>query len=159
MRKLLCLWISVTCFTLMLARAGAGVNDLAIIVGKNNALDTVTTAEILKIFRAEKRKGADGVKFVIVMREPGAAERALILSKLYGMEEDDYTKYFLQATFVGMVQSAPRELPSAAAMRQFVAATPGAIGYLRAGELDDSVRALKIDGKAVGDPDYKLNAK
>jgi len=159
MRKLLCLWLAITCFTLPLARASAGVNDLAIIVGKNNVLDDVTSADVLKIFRAEKRKGADGVKFVIVMRDPGAAERALILAKLYGMGEDDYSKYFLQATFVGMVQSAPRELPSAAAVLQFVAATPGAIGYVRAGDLNDSVKALKIDGKAAGDPDYKLNAK
>lgn len=157
MRKLFSLWMAITLLSLPLARAG-DTGDLAIIVNKSSPLDNVTSAELLKIFRAEKRKGSDGVKYVIVMRD-ASPERTLILAKLYEMGEEDYAKYFLQATFVGMVQSAPRELTSVAAMRQYVAGTPGAIGYVWAGDLDDSVKALKIDGKAPGEPDYKLKAK
>ena len=75
------------------------------------------------------------------------------------MGEDDYAKYFLQATFTGLVQAAPRPLASPGAMRQFVAGTPGAIGYLRASDVDDSVKIVKVDGKSPGDPDYKLKLK
>jgi len=159
MPKLILYWILAGLFTLNLARAGTDTNDIVIIVGKNRALDSVTSAELQKIFRAEKRKGSDGLRYVIVMRETGAEERARILSQLYGMGEDDYAKYFLQAAFAGLVQAAPKELSSGGAMRQFVAGTPGAIGYLNVSELDDSVKPLKIDGKAAGDPDYKLKAK
>jgi hypothetical protein len=133
--------------------------DLAIVVGKSSALDNVTSAELTKIFRAEKAKGPDSVKFVVAMREPGSAERAGALAGIYEMNEADYGKYFLQATFVGLVQAAPRQFNSVASMRQFVAATPGAIGYLRGGDMDDTVKFVKVDGHSPGEAEYKLKVK
>jgi ABC-type phosphate transport system substrate-binding protein len=133
--------------------------DLAIVVGKARALDSVTLAELTKIFRAEKPKGTDGVRFVILSRDPGSPERAAALADIYSASEDDYAKYFLQATFTGLVQSAPRVVTSPAAVLQFVAITPGAIGYLRASDVDDSVKVLKVDGHAPGEPDYALKIK
>ena len=140
-----------------LAQDKAG--DLAIVVGKNRALDNVTSDELTKIFRAEKPKGSDGVRFVLIAREPGSAERAAALAGIYKASEDDYSKYFLQATFIGLVASAPRPLAGAAAVRQFVAGTPGAIGYLRGSDVDDSVKIVKVDGHAPGDTDYPLKIK
>lgn len=143
------------------SRAGAQdkAGDLAIIVNKNNQLENVTGEELAKILRAEKAKGPDGVRFVVTMRETGSTERAAALAGIYKMSEDEYSKYFLQATFVGLVQSAPRQLNGSATTIKFVSATPGAIGYVRASEADDSVKTLKVDGKSPGDPDYKLKLK
>jgi ABC-type phosphate transport system substrate-binding protein len=133
--------------------------DLAVIVGKNCSLDNVTSDELAKIFRAEKAKDPDGARYIITAREPGSAERATVLAQIYKMGEDDYSKYFLQATFVGLVQSAPRQLNGPATTREFVAGTRGAIGCLRASEADDSVKIVKVDGHAPGDPDYPLKIK
>ena len=139
--------------------AGDNSGDLAIIVNKSSTLTSLTSAELTKVFRAEKAKGPDGVKFVISMREAGSPERATALAGIYQMAEADYSKYFLQATFVGLVQSAPRQNSSPAAMRQFVASTPGGIGYVRASEVDDSVKVVQVDGHAPGDPSYPLKIK
>jgi ABC-type phosphate transport system substrate-binding protein len=158
------MWKKILIFTLFGLQAGIACAqdksaDLAIVVGKNSPIENVTRAELAKIFRAEKAKGPDGVKFVVAMREPGSAERAGALAGIYQMNEADYGKYFLQATFVGLVQAAPRQFTSAVAMRQFVAATPGAIGYLRGGDADDTVKIVKLDGHSPGDADYKLKVK
>jgi ABC-type phosphate transport system substrate-binding protein len=133
--------------------------DLAIVVGKSCSLENVTSAELAKIFRAEKSKGPDGVKFVLAMREDGSPERAAAMAGIYQMAESDYAKYFLQATFVGLVQSAPRQISSAEAMRQFVAKVPGAISYLRESDVDDSVKIVKVDGHAPGEAGYPLKVK
>ena len=133
--------------------------DLAVIVGKSSSLDSVTAAELTKIFRAEKPKGSDGVKFVLSMREAASPERNSVLSQIYQMSEAEYTKFFLQATFTGAVQSAPKQVTGAAAAKQFVSGTPGAICYVRGGEADDSVKVLKIDGKAPGEAGYPLKIK
>ena len=133
--------------------------DLAIIVSKSRDVDNVTSEELTKIFRAEKPKGSDGVRFILIAREPGSAERAAALAGIYKASEDDYAKYFLQATFIGLVSSAPRPFSSAAALRQFVANTPGAIGYLRGSDVDDSVKIIKVDGHAPGEADYPLKIK
>jgi ABC-type phosphate transport system substrate-binding protein len=140
-----------------LAQDKAG--DLAIVVAKNRGLDNVTSDELTKIFRAEKTKGADGLRFVLIAREPGSPERAAALAGIYKASEDDYAKYFLQATFTGLVASAPRPFSSPATLRQFVSGTPGAIGYLRGSDVDDSVKILKVDGHAPGDAEYPLKIK
>jgi len=155
-------FIAITLTTgLLVGTAFAGDNsgDLAIIVNKASTVTSVTSAELAKIFRAEKSKGPDGVKFVISMRETGSPERTAALAGIYQMAEADYGKYFLQATFVGLVQSAPRQISSVAAMRQFVSATPGGIGYVRASDADDSVKVIQIDGHSPGDPSYPLKIK
>ena len=131
-------------------------DSLAIVMSKDSTLDNVSMPELIKIFRGEKSHAPDGTKFQLVMREPGSDERSAILKGVYKMSEPDYKKYFLQATFTGMVQSAPKQITGADAMKQFIATTPGAIGYLRASDLDDSVKAIKIDGKSPQDADYPL---
>jgi len=142
-----------------LARADDKADDLAIVVGKNSTLSNVTLAELVKILREEKGKNADGVKFIVLAREPGSVERAAALKGIYQMTDAEYQKYFLQATFVGAVQAAPKVVSGAAATRQFVAANPGAIGYLRGSDVDDSVKVLKVDGKGPGDAGYGLKMR
>lgn len=159
------MWTKKIILMLAVGLFGSGVmaadngGDLAIIVAKTSSLANVSSAELAKIFRAEKSKGPDGAKFVLAMREAGSDERAAALAGIYKMSDADYGKYFLQATFVGLVQSAPRQISSAAAMRQFVASVPGGIGYVRSSDVDDSVKAVTIDGHAPGDPTYPLKLK
>jgi ABC-type phosphate transport system substrate-binding protein len=159
------MWKKLLVFALILsvkigdAAAQDKSGDLAIIVGKSRALENVTGEDLKKIFRAEKSKGADGVHFAILAREPGSPERAAALAGIYQAGEDDYAKYFLQATFIGLVQSAPRVLTSSTAMRDYVARIPGAIGYVCASDVDDSVKVLKVDGHGPGEADYRYKIK
>jgi phosphate transport system substrate-binding protein len=159
------MWQKILIFVLILSLKVFGVQaqdkstDLAIVVNKNRAIDNLTSEELKKIFRAEKTVSADGVHFIIFARETGSPERAAVLANLYGMTEADYAKYFLQATFIGQVAAAPRELSSAGAVRQYVSRVGGGIGYISASDVDESVKVVKIDGKLPGDPDYKLKIK
>lgn len=136
-----------------------GLGDqLAIVVSKTSPTEALTSAELQKVFRAEKGKDSGGNKFVILMHEAGQPARDAALRGIYKMSEADYNKFFLQATFTGAVQSAPKALP-AAAVKRLIAETPGAIGYLRADEIDDKLKAVKIDGHAPGEPGYGLLMK
>ena len=141
------------------ARAQDKAGQLAIIVGKSSSLDSITTAEMQKYFKAEKTKLPDGTKIVIVMHDVGLPEREAALANIYKMSEAEYNDYFVGQTFTGAVAAAPKAFSSAAAVKQYVAATPGAIGYLRASDADDTVKVLKVDGKAPGEADYKLKMK
>jgi hypothetical protein len=141
------------------ARAQDKNADLAIIVGKSSGLDSVTSAELTKIFKAEKAKGPDGVKFALSARETGSPERAALLGQVYQMTEAEFTKFFLQATFTGAVQSAPKQVAAAAGAKQFVSGTPGGISYVRGSDADDSVKMVKVDGKLPGEDGYPLKIK
>lgn len=145
--------------TLSFSALADGLADqLAIVVGKSSPTDSLTSAELLKVFRAEKGKDSGGGKYIIIMQEAGQPAREAALRGIYKMSDAEYNKFFLQATFTGAVQAAPKAL-SAAAVKHFVADTPGAIGYLRADEVDDKLKVVKIDGHAPGEPGYPLSMK
>ena len=91
------------------------------------------------------------------MREPGSPERDVVLRLVCGMDrEQDFTAYFLRAKFSEQVVEEPRSLNSTPNMLRFVANVPGAIGYVRADEVDPSVRVIRVDNLLPGDPGYKL---
>jgi ABC-type phosphate transport system substrate-binding protein len=137
-------------------RADERPEPLAIIVNRKTSTENVTSAELSKDFRGERSKDADGNKIVILMREHGSPERAAVLKGIYRMTDKEYQTYFIQATFTGQVAAAPKKLNTAHAVRQFVADNPGAIGYVRLADVDDTVKVLKIDGRAPGDEAYGL---
>jgi hypothetical protein len=134
-------------------------NALAIIVNKASAMDDVSLTDLAKIFKAQKATGPDGVAFVLGVRDAGP-DHVCAIKKIYGMDTDaQYDKYFLQAAFAGTVQGPPAVLSSSAAVLQFVSASPGGISFLCAGDVDGSVKVLKVDGKAPGDAGYELTIK
>lgn len=139
--------------------SGAGFapqGDLAIIVNKSNPVGELSFAELRNVFLAEKNHWSNGRRVTVVMRDPGQPERAAVLRLIYRMSESDFNRYFLHATFTGEVVSAPKRLATSAGVRRFVFNVPGAIGYVRADEVDDSVKILRVDGRLPGDPDYRI---
>jgi ABC-type phosphate transport system substrate-binding protein len=128
---------------------------LAIIVNKSNPIDNVSLTELRKIFMAETR-WPSGHRVTVVMRQPGQDERATALRLIYRMSERDFNRYFLRGTFTGETQSVPNTLATAAGVGKFVFNVPGAIGYVRAGEVDDSVKVVQVDGRAPWDAGYPL---
>ncbi len=51
---------------------------------------------------------------------------------------------------------APKTLVSNNGVLRFVYNVPGAIGYVRARDVDASVKTLRIDGRLPGEPGYLL---
>jgi hypothetical protein len=56
----------------------------------------------------------------------------------------------------GEILVSPKTLSSPEGVRKFVFNVPGAIGYLRMSDVDDTVKVLKIDGHSPNDPQYTL---
>ena len=129
---------------------------LAIVVHKNNPVENVTTDELRKLCRAERNHWSNGRRVTVALREPGQAERAAVLKSVYGFTEEDFHRHFLQSTFTGEVQSAPKHLATASGLRRFVFNVPGAIAFVRVSEVDDSVKVLRLDGLEPKDGQYTL---
>ena len=141
------------------ASADDKAEQIAVIVNRSSALTDLSSAELVKYFKVQKTKISDGSKLTLVAQDVGRPERNAVLSKVYAMSEDEYSRYFLQATFTGAVAAAPKALPNGGAVIKFVEETPGAISYVRASEATEAVKVVKIDGKAPGDAGYPLVMK
>lgn len=131
--------------------------DLAIIVHKSNPVQNLSMTELREYFLAERNHWSTQQKIRVAMREPGSPEREAVLRLICGMNRDqDFTTYFLRAKFSEQVIEEPRNLDSSSNMIRFVANVSGAIGYVRADEVDPSVRVIRVDNLSPGDPGYKL---
>ncbi len=131
--------------------------DLAIIVNKSNPVQNLSIAELREYFLGERSHWSTQQKIRVAMREPGTPEREAVLRLICGMNRDqDFTTYILRAKFSEQVIEEPRNLDSTSNMIRFVANVSGAIGYVRADEVDPSVRVIRVDNLSPGDPGYKL---
>ena len=129
---------------------------LAIVVNKTNPVENLSSNDLRSLLLGEQRTWAHGRRVTIVMREPGQPERLAVLKAVCRMTDSDYIRYFMQAQFSGDLQSTPKVLATVEGMRKFVFNVPGAVGYVRANEVDASVKVVRIDGRLPGETGYKL---
>jgi phosphate transport system substrate-binding protein len=156
MRKLLC---TLSCMALSAAAVGmAAEDDLAVVVNKSNSVDNLSKAQLRKIVLGEQASWPGGKKVTVLLRAPGQPERDGVLRSICGMSEDDFTQHLMHANFNGDSGGGPKSLASGVAVRQLAMSVPGAIGFLRMADVNDSVKVVSVDGVAAGAPGYKLKA-
>jgi phosphate transport system substrate-binding protein len=139
-------------------QAGGG-DALAIVVHRANPVESLTVPELRRIFMLETQNWPHGRRITVVLREKGQRERDEAIRAICGISEAEYERNLLLQTFRGSVTRPPRSIQSANGMLRFIFNTPGAIGYVRAGEVDDSVKVVAIDGRLPGDADYPLQRR
>jgi phosphate transport system substrate-binding protein len=136
--------------------AAVRAEDLAIVVAPNVPLSNLTLPEALRIFQCQTTRLSDGMALNVVTRERGCAERNALLAGIYNFNDAAYEKFFMQAVFTGVLQAPPRIVSTASAMKKLTISKPGTIGYIRASEVDSSVKVVKIDGVGPGEPGYRV---
>lgn len=130
--------------------------SLAIVVNLANPIEGLSTAELRKLFLGRKTRWSNGRRVAVAMLDSQYPERHSALRQIYHMDESAYEEYFIKATFRGEVFVAPKTLASPELMRKFVFNAPGAIGYLRTSDLDDTVKVIKVDGLGPNERHYSL---
>jgi phosphate transport system substrate-binding protein len=130
--------------------------SLAIIVNRANPIEDLTMAELRAVFLGERSHWANGRRITLVMMEPGQAERDTVVHEVCRMSESDFRRRFLQGLLTGEVLVSPKTLATPVGVRKFVFNVPGAVGYLRPEDVDESVKVIRIDGHLPGDAEYPL---
>ena len=143
------------------ARAGidqpnSSQEPLAIIVNTSNPVDDLSQSELRRIFLGERSHWPNARRITLVMMEPGQPERKALISEVCQMSESDFSRHFLQGVFTGEVFVSPKTLASPVGVRKFVFNVPGAIGYLRASDVDSSVKVVRVAGHLPSDKEYSL---
>jgi len=137
-------------------KAAPPKEGLAIIVNRENPVENLSMAELRTVFLGERSHWPNGRRITIVMMEPGQSEREAVVRDICRMSESDLRRRYLQGLLTGEVLVSPKTLSSPVGVRKFVFNVPGAIGYVRPEDLDDSVKVARIDGRLPSDADYPL---
>ena len=82
-----------------------------------------------------------------------------MLQVVYRMNDIDLDRYFFWRDYQGEFSMYPTILSTPAEVRKFVSNTPGAIGYLRASDVDNSVKVVRVNGLLPGDDGYPLRLR
>jgi hypothetical protein len=131
--------------------------NLAIIVNTSNTVDNLSVHELRTIFLGARRYWPNGRRITLVMMEPGQVERRWILQHVCLMAESEYRNHILHGLFTGELLVSPKTLSTPTTVRKFVFNVPGAIGYVRTGDLDASVKVIRVDGHLPEDKEYPLH--
>ena len=123
---------------------------MAVIVDKANTQGSLTTAELIKVFKFDSRKWSDGRNVVLVMIEPATPEMESAFEKLYHMQPHE-VKALVAAhrSSVVFVSSEEKLLKS-------VESIPGAVGLVDVYSITSRVNVLKVDGKLPLEQGYFL---
>jgi ABC-type phosphate transport system substrate-binding protein len=135
-------------FTFVLASiAPCLAHHMAVVVNKDNAVDNVTSAHLIRILRTEVKKWPDGKDVVLILHKDSEGE-AETLERLNKMSAGD-----LKA-FLATHRDAIMFVDTDADVLKIVQAKPGAIGLVDVRSVDGSINVVKVDGKLPMESGY-----
>lgn len=117
----------------------------AIIVNNANPTSSVSLIELRRIFMKQTRTWSNGDLIVPVDWEATSDMRRSFSRNVLGRSVVEMTEFWIQQNYTQGLNPPPA-LKSARAILRFVASVPGAISYVPAGEVDDSVKVIGVAG-------------
>jgi ABC-type phosphate transport system substrate-binding protein len=132
--------IAFVAFTWTLALPAQG--QVAVIANPSVKAAAVSKAELSDVFTGAASSLKDGSHVVPVLLKQGAAHEAF-LSEYIGKNDAAFRTSWRSLVFTGQ-GSMPKTVDSEAAMVDYVAATPGAIGYVSKDPGGDKVKTLPV---------------
>lgn len=131
-------------------------SPVAIVVHPETEVDNLSFDDLRRIFRGEVQFWSDGRRVTLLMRAPAAAERELVLDRIYGMDENEFREYWIGKMFRAEVAAGPKLVYSADMARDLVTVIPGAITFVPVADVSSETRVVRIDGLLPSDPGYAL---
>jgi ABC-type phosphate transport system substrate-binding protein len=131
--------------------------DLAIVAHPETPVAQMSLAELRQVMKGDRQYWKPDLPVVLFVRAATSEERTAVLGVIYQMSEPQFNQYWIAKQFRAESTSAPTKLNSNALTQQFVASTPGAIGFMAARDVKPGVKILKIDGASPGEPSYRLH--
>lgn len=135
--------------------AGGSGSPLVVIVHKDNPTTNISADDLRRIFKSEPVNTPSGKTWVPFNHPPKTRDRAYFDETLLRMNPDEVAKFWIDRRIRGR-KGPPRTVVSKTLLLRVVARLPRAIAYIRHEDLNSSVKAVRIDGKAPTDKGYLL---
>jgi len=129
---------------------------IAIVVNAKSPISDLSFDELRKIFMGDQQFWPDRSKVTLLVRAPTARERAVVLDKIYKMDEDQFRQYWIGKMFRAEVAGGPKIVYSTDMALTLIAAIKGSITFVPAAAVAGDVKVLRIDGKLPSDVGYIL---
>jgi hypothetical protein len=120
--------------------SAARAQDVVLVANKGVRISEITAADLRAIFMGTKTRFSDGSHAVPVMLKGGAAHE-VFLKHYVGGGPEEFRSQWRKLVFAGQ-GAMPKAFDSESALLEYVAATPGALGYVSRISPQDNVKLL-----------------
>ena len=115
-------------------------SGVAVIVNPNNA-NTLSEADVTRIFLGKKKAYPDGSEAIPVDQAEGSPIRSSFVSTVLKKNDQQIKAYWAQLLFTGK-GTPPKEVGGGADVKKLIAENPALIGYIDSSEVDASVKVV-----------------
>lgn len=129
---------------------------IAIVVHKDTDVGDLSMNELRNIFLANQQFWSDRSRIILLVRAPQSDERDFVLNTIYQMDESQYRQYWIAKMFRAEVPRGPKIVFSTDMTLDLVVAIPGSISFMRADQVSENVKVLRVDGKLPNEEGYPL---
>jgi hypothetical protein len=133
--------------------ASCEAKNLAVIVEKNNSVASLSSADLLKVFKFDRAKWPDGKNIVLVLRDPSTPEMKTAINSLYHMQPAEFKSLLASHNKAVIMVTSEDEMLKA------VAAIPGAVGLVDVYSITERVKVVRVDGKLPLEQGYPIKGK
>lgn len=141
------------------ARAQCVPGGLAVIVNKANSVESLSMAQLRRLVLGDVRTWQDRKPVNLIARDQSTKTFECMISTIVRQSVAEYRRYIINAEFRGDEPMVIQTAESDGAAAKLVAKYPGALAVVEAKSvpaMGDSVKILRVDGKAVGQTGYPL---
>jgi len=131
-------------------------SSIAIVVHKDTEVDNLSLAELRSIFLADQQFWKNRKRIILLVRAPQSDERDFVLNRIYRMSEAQFRQYWISKMFRAEVPRGPKIVFSTDMTLELVIAIPGSISFMRAVDVTDDVKLVRIGGKLPSENGYPL---
>lgn len=128
---------------LILAAGAAQAEQLAVIAHPSTQTAGISNDALAQIYLDKSKSLPDGTPATPVDQPEGSAQRAKFYQDVTNKDERELKSYWSKRMFTGKGKP-PQTLADDRAVKEYVARTPGAIGYVSGSAVDGSVKILLI---------------
>jgi hypothetical protein len=120
--------------------SAAGAQDVVLVANKGVKISGITNADLRAIFMGTKTRFSDGSHAVPVTLKGGPAHE-VFLKNYVGENPEEFRSQWRKVVFTGQ-GAMPKAFDSESALIEYVADTPGALGYVSRISSQGGVRIL-----------------
>src|SRR6266850_177282 len=139
-----------------LAPAAEPKPEFAIVASPDVPVDNLSMTDLRKLFLGDKQFWSSNLRVSLLVRSPVARERAVVVWTICKMSEAQFGQHWIGKVMRADCTTSPRLFPSNQDAIDLVRNMPGAIDIVNAAQVPKGMKVLSVEGKAPGQPGYKL---
>lgn len=136
--------------------SGQAAPDIAVVVHPDVPVDSLTYTELRRVLLGDREFWTSGQRITLLIRAPIARERDVLVKGVCEMTEAQFRQHWIAKVFRNETPTGPKIVYSTEMAIDQVTRTPGAIAFIEASRVTPAMKVLKIDGKAPGQPGYRI---